>query len=222
VISYVLSIGTFFLAVLGGLLAADRQAASWRRRAVLTGIAAVLASAPIGGWPLPRWLAGFGVSPSVTSAALLLAFVWGGFSSGRNLLDGRAWRTAWLFGGLTGVILYPMALGLGTFDPYALGWGGVPLLAAFWVLTIGLLWAGNRFALVLALGILAYDMGLLESSNLWDYLTDPLFTVASLVALASSALGRLRQHCQVSRARRLDPANRDVGREWNAALDPNR
>jgi hypothetical protein len=57
--------------------------------------------------------------------------------------------------------------------------------------TATLIVTGNRFGLVLGLGVLAFDLRLLESQNLWDYLVDPVFALVSLIALARGAVRRV-------------------------------
>lgn len=67
------------------------------------------------------------------------------------------------------------------------GWGYHPafMLAALAGLALLLWWLRQSFLLVLlGLGSLAYSLGLMESSNLWDYLLDPVLWLASLFALA--------------------------------------
>lgn len=131
---------------------------------------------------------GVAASASVTTVCLLAAFVarrW----AGRELLDARALRAAWLFGGAAGLLVLPATLA-GSVGPYALGWGGAALPALVWVVTAGLIVAGNRFGLVLLIGVLAFDLRLLESRNLWDALVDPVYATVSLVALARGAVRR--------------------------------
>ncbi len=85
-----------------------------------------------------------------------------------------------------GVLLYPMALGLGPFDPYPMGFAGplLPLLlsaaaAVAW-------WHGLRATAVVLLAVLgSWLLALGESRNLWDYLLDGwlwLYAVARLAA----------------------------------------
>lgn len=81
-----------------------------------------------------------------------------------------------------GVLLYPMALGLGPFDPYALGFAGplLPLLLA--VATAAAWWQGLRAtALVLLVVLWSWLLGLGESQNLWDYLLDAWLWLYALV-----------------------------------------
>ena len=114
-------------------------------------------------------------------------------ASGSRLLDHNASMASWIFGLGAGLALYPMALGLGGFDPYALGWGFSWLFAFLAMVTIALLLMKNRFAVVLIACILGYDLHLLESPNLWDYLVDPFFVFFSFGALSNWLLGRMRK-----------------------------
>ncbi len=131
---------------------------------------------------------GLSATWSVPTLCLLAAYVarrW----TGRELMDARALRAAWLFGGTAGVVVLTPALS-GLVGPYGLGWGAPGLPALVWVVTATLIVARNRFGLVLGLGVLAFDLRLLESRNLWDYLVDPVFALVSLIALARSAVRR--------------------------------
>lgn len=76
--------------------------------------------------------------------------------------------------------LYPLALGWGDWDPYRAGWGapgmwvGLLILSAFcWVQGLRLL------PVLVALALLAWRFGILESGNLWDYLMDPWLALAA-------------------------------------------
>ena len=95
------------------------------------------------------------------------------------------------------LFLYPLALGWGDWDAYRLGWSSPALWAVLLVLSLACWAAGLRLlpALV-ALALLAWAVGALESGNLWDYLTDPWLAVASIFQCAKSiviwGLARLR------------------------------
>ncbi|HLP44957.1 MAG TPA: hypothetical protein VK469_03375, partial [Candidatus Kapabacteria bacterium] len=93
--------------------------------------------------------------------------------------DRKTLSGIWLFGIVMGVLLYPMALGLGPYDPYSLGWGFSLLFVVMMVLTICLLVKRNPLGIVLMLCILAYQLRVLESPNFWDYLIDPFFVIRS-------------------------------------------
>ena len=95
-----------------------------------------------------------------------------------------------------GSVLYPLALGLGKFDPYGLGWGSTGFFAVTALVTIVLLWRENRFGILLFFSIAAYDLRCLESTNFWDYLVDPLYWLLSLCVLSVAGLSRVRRRAQ--------------------------
>ena len=88
-------------------------------------------------------------------------------------LPEREHRTILIGAAFAALTLYPLALGLGPFDPYALGYAGqaLPLIlglgaALSW-------WWGRRWTAVLLAAVLwAWLLELGESQNLWDYLLD--------------------------------------------------
>jgi len=73
------------------------------------------------------------------------------------------------------VVLYPTALGLTYFDLYAYGYYPIILGPILFVLFASAVWFGLTLsAVLLAMGFLAFALGILESDNLWDYLIDPV------------------------------------------------
>lgn len=93
---------------------------------------------------------------------------------------------------LAALLLYPMALGWGNWDPYRLGWGNIGMWGTLLVLTAVCWVSGLRWLPVLmASALLCWSVGLLESGNLWDYLLDPWLVLAACVygiRLARAAL----------------------------------
>ena len=171
-----------------GLLGRDLR--GWRPTLILVFIAAFIAVTPVGGLPLARWMISFNANFSISLTAILFCKVTES-SFGVKLLDKKSLLTCWIFSLTAGVILYPMALGLGIFDPYQAGWGFSWLFVVVCGVTILLLIIKNRFAVVLIAAILAYNLHLLESTNLWDYLVDPFMVLVSCIALGSRFLGKL-------------------------------
>jgi hypothetical protein len=82
---------------------------------------------------------------------------------------------------IAGLLFYPLALGLGMFDPYRLGYGNL----WFMLVLSGLAaWSSLRystlFALCIASAVAAWSVGWHESANLWDYLLDPWLVIYAL------------------------------------------
>lgn len=87
---------------------------------------------------------------------------------------------------LAGAALYPLALGAMQLDPYQWGFGAPGFLAALLAIAvIGKLFRLPLVAAAIALAVLAWVGGWSESTNLWDYLLDPLLCIY--------VLGRLLQ-----------------------------
>lgn len=171
-----------------GLLGRDLR--GWRPTLILVLISAVIAVTPVGGLPLARWMISFNANFSISLTAILFYKVTE-ISFGVKLLDKNALLTCWVFSLTAGVILYPMALGLGRFDPYQAGWGFSWLFVVVCGVTILLLIMKNRFAIVLIAAILAHNLRLLESTNFWDYLVDPFMVLVSCIVLSSRFLRKL-------------------------------
>ena len=93
-----------------------------------------------------------------------------------------------MFGSIAVTALYPLSLGLGSFDPYVSGWDFSGLFPAMAVITIVYLWQQNRLGYLLLAAVVAYDLHCLESLNFWDYIIDPIYWLLSLVLLARVAM----------------------------------
>ncbi|GHU27937.1 hypothetical protein AGMMS50256_08900 [Betaproteobacteria bacterium] len=85
------------------------------------------------------------------------------------------------------LLFYPTALGLGPLDSYECGHDEalvLPLIVGALALTAWLArWRVSALALVLALAF--WRLRMLESTNLWDYLLDPLLAFTALGVLAA-------------------------------------
>jgi hypothetical protein len=133
----------------------------------------------IGGLPLSRWLISLNANFSIPlTVALIHKICQKAF--GKEILPKKSRLTLWVFGIVMGILLYPMALGLGGFDPYALGWEFSILFVLMFFLTFGLLYVKDVFGIVLMISILSFNLELLESSNFWDYLVDPFYFFIAL------------------------------------------
>ena len=122
---------------------------------------------------------------SIVTQVLLAAFI-AGYSPARRQLG--AIMAAALAGA---TFLYPAALGLIQFDPYALGYASPYFVAALATLTLAAWYLRLEWlAACLLVAVAAKIAGVLESQNLWDYLVDPLLALYAVFWLCRMALRR--------------------------------
>lgn len=168
------------------VLALRRYASGWAG----AGLFAVLCTVfllPLGSLPLAAYLRGALGDLSFSTLALILAALLPGM---RPVSNEARQMCSWLVVLLAASLLYPLALGAGSLDPYRWGFGAPWFLAA--VLALGGLAYRVRWPLVptvVALAVLAWSFGLYESRNLWDYLMDPLLVIYAAWRVFVSGLG---------------------------------
>ena len=134
---------------------------------------------PIGPIPIAGYVRGISGDLSITTM-LLLASTAVRFAGGPKLHDRRELQTLAALVLAGAAFLYPMALGLTSFDPYALGYPHRVRGFLLGLATVALVaWFRGRLLLPLAivLALAAFRIELLESTNLWDYLLDPWLAV---------------------------------------------
>lgn len=137
----------------------------------------LVALVPIGTLPLAGYLRGAIGDLSIPSLLLLA-----NFSAGRNWGTSAGKTPLLALIALAALLFYPLALGVGGFDPYRLGYGHDGLLAALLLLALGAVWLRVYWvAVAIALAVLAWSAGWYESPNLWDYLMDPLVATYAVV-----------------------------------------
>jgi lipopolysaccharide heptosyltransferase II len=161
----------------------------WVRLLVPGLVAAGILAVRVDGVSLLGWVIGLNANFSIPFTGLVAAAVWEG-AFPQSLFAGRDWSAGWAFGLLAGALLYPLALGWGRLDPYGWGWHFSALFVAGAAISAGLLWRQNRFGLLLLLAISAYHLRLLESTNYWDYLVDPVYCLVSIPALVRRLVPR--------------------------------
>ena len=90
-------------------------------------------------------------------------------------------------------VLYPLALGWGTVDPYSWGFGNVGLAVGLFVLCL-VAWAFKYYITViwLLLTVVAYQLRTYESHNLWDYLLDPFLAVYAIAFFISQLFSKIQ------------------------------
>ncbi len=174
---------------LGWLFRSQRCCPRWQCQGALALAAVGVAVLPLGGWPVGSWFAAFVPGLSLPTLALLVDGIHRQ-AGGKGWLPSALRSTVFCFAVVAGLALYPTALGWGRFDVYKYGWNFSALTLAVGALALLLIWRGNRFSLVLGAALLAWQLRLLESRNLWDYLVDPLLVVISGAALAGRLVRR--------------------------------
>lgn len=159
-------------------------------RAWVLGGIFIAALVPAGSIALAGYVRGITGDLSITALLLLGASLlrtltgWPGLYGRDKLL---------LLAVVAAAVFYPMALGWGGYDPYRLGYGSNGLLAGLLLLALLAGWKGySAITFVLSAAVLAWSLGWYESTNLWDYLLDPLVSIYALVALALQGTRRLR------------------------------
>jgi len=154
-----------------------------RRGLVFAAVAFALAWVPLGGLPLVGYVRGITGDLSVPTLVLLTLGLAGRFVSGVEPQERHALSVLVVLGAL---FLYPMALGLGSFDPYRLGFAPSGLLVALFAVAV-VAWFRQSYVLLTAIlvAVSSHALVLMESPNLWDYLLDPWLVVASIYDLRS-------------------------------------
>lgn len=103
---------------------------------------------------------------------------------------------------LLAVTLYPMALGVGPYDPYTLGFRPLALLTAIAALGVLATLRGYLVSRTIVLVVLVgYWLRVLDSQNLWDYLIDPILGIFAVIYLLKYSLrnGKLPSSVDTSR-----------------------
>ena len=134
-------------------------------------------------------LRGLWGDPSITTVQLLILSLLGLTPTAFS----RGWRGPAFIVAIA-ALLYPMALGLGDVDPYRLGYQPWVLVAVLGAAAVAAWWRGQPLYLwLLAVDLLAFAAGLQESTNFWDYVLDPLLTLAMIVLLIRKAIDAKRK-----------------------------
>ena len=164
--------------------------------ALLISTLVIIVLIPFHGLPLAAYLRGGIGDLSITSLILLTLTILRSLS-GCTLADIRPNNLMLSLIVLAALGLYPMDLGLGYFDPYRLGYGNVGFIGGLLLITlVAYYYQQTLLALTLTFTVLAWNIGWYESTNLWDYLLDPLLAIYAIGALLKQGVQfslRLRQ-----------------------------
>ena len=162
-----------------------------KRTAVFTpSIAQVLGSALVltvllvpsrGDVSITAYVRGFSSDLSITLVVLAVWSLLNKFGCSQPMYD-RELKALMVPIAAAALVLYPTALGWGDWDAYRLGWGSWGFLFTLLALCALCFIQGLRvLPALVALALLAWSFGLMESGNLWDYLMDPWLSAYALV-----------------------------------------
>lgn len=146
-----------------------------RYLAMLTAAVFAVSLIPFGGLPLAGYIRGMVGDLSITTVVLAWAALSFPYCPATEL---RQRNSVLMLIAAAAIIFYPMTLGMSLFDPYRTGYGEPVFVAC--VLVIGIVaWflRSNLIVLCISLATLAWSLGWYESTNLWDYLIDPLVAI---------------------------------------------
>jgi len=161
------------------------------RLAILMVAVFVLSLIPFGTMPIAAYVRGVTGDLSITTLVLLwcaLLRPWCGWAT----VEAKHRHALLILIALAALALYPMALGVGAYDPYRLGYGDPLFVSALLLLALAAwFWKSTLIALYIAFATLAWAVGWYESNNLWDYLIDPFVSIYALCAIIIQAAKRL-------------------------------
>ncbi len=182
--------GTFLLAA--GLV---EWVFKLRKRGLITKIVVVTLCAivpliPFGGLTVSEYVLTIVGHLSITTMVLLSVAVFYSFTS-RDLLQNREMTLLLVLIVIGGLIVFPESFGFDQFNGYQMGFGS--MVFAVGLLSLSLVFVLLRMyvaaaAIVLSVG--AFDLHFLVSSNLWDYLLDPLLAIYACVILVRQIVRR--------------------------------
>jgi len=185
------------LASVASALAASLLLLPWIKRlakhqlAILAGFVFVVALIPFSGMPLAAYMRGATGDLSITTLALLwcaLSRPWTGCAAP----DCKHRLALCVLIALAALTLYPLALGVGAFDPYRLGYDNQQFVAGLLLVALAAwFWKYYLVALCIALATLAWAAGWYESGNIWDYLLDPFVSIYALAVIIIHAVKTL-------------------------------
>ena len=150
-------------------------------------MAGIILMIPFQGRSLASWINSFMSSFSMPLLGIFIISILE-MTFHRKIFSARDWRAVWIFGVAASLVLYPSALGLTHIDTYSWGWVPHGLLVAVALITIVLLWKKNAFGVLLLLALGAFAFQLQASTNLWDYLIDPIYGVIAFGMMAKEGM----------------------------------
>lgn len=184
-----------------GTIAGKRLTGSskWKTVALLVSASLVIVLYPFSNRSLAEYLLSANPVFSVGTTALLFVLVIRKLF-GRELLSRNDIIMFAVWNVVLGLVLYLSALGLISFDIYRLGYGSPWLFLTILMVTIALFVGKNRLGTVFLACIGAFNLGVLSSFNLFDYLTDGILFLFSCAILIAAGVKKITHPAMIYRA----------------------
>lgn len=113
-----------------------------------------------------------------------------------DILSARDRSSVFIAAAAGGLVLYPLSSGLTMLDVYSLGFESTALLIGLAVLAVMGWYLRPGAAIVIPVSVIAFNFGWLTSTNVWDYLLDPMLTLFAwgwlLIVFTSRTLSTAR------------------------------
>ena len=113
-----------------------------------------------------------------------------------DILSARDRSSVFLAAAAGGLVLYPLSSGLTMLDVYSLGFESTAFLIGLAVLAVMGWYLRPGAAIVIPVSVIAFNFGWLTSTNVWDYLLDPMLALFAwgwlLIVFTSRTLSTAR------------------------------
>jgi len=161
---------------------------------ILSGLIFILSFVPISGYTVNQYFRGLFNDLSITSIIVL------GYYLINPERSKNQTQPLMLLIAIVGILFYPAAIGFGPIDPYAWGYLNqdhglfIPLLFLALLAALMTMAVIKRYTLLLSCLVfssIAYQLNLLESLNLWDYLLDPIIFLYAIITIIARRLWAL-------------------------------
>lgn len=164
-------------------------------RWTVLGISAVLGFFKIGDLRLIAYPGGVLGDLSITTQILLASVIVKQVLR-IDILSARDRSSVFFAAAAGGLVLYPLSSGLTMLDVYSLGFESTALLIGLAVLAVMGWYLRPGAAIVIPVSVIAFNFGWLTSTNVWDYLLDPMLALFAwgwlLIVFTSRTLSTAR------------------------------
>ncbi len=150
----------------------------------------ILSFVPLNNLAIAAYIRGVFSDPSITTIIIACLSI-GSLIKGKPIFAQRDYLPLFYFLPVFLLFFYPSSLGLSYFDPYSYGYQPYYLLIGLLAIAMLLWW--KKYTLLLTIVLIdlwSFNLKVLSSNNLWDYLFDPLLLIYCLVQLALLGFGK--------------------------------